>query len=101
VDEDMIEGTVALEDILGSVVAGPESAAVRFTQFQGDWVARFVSTHRLRWPDGRSGPVSLLFQDLHGRTFLRAPVPSLRDVVLGPSSASSSSSQADQIRHSA
>jgi hypothetical protein len=97
----MIEGTVALEDILGSVVAGPESASVRFSQFQGDWVAHFISSHRLRWPDGRSGPVSLVFQDLHGRTFLRAPVPSLQDVVLGPNPAFSSPSEFDQIRHSA
>jgi hypothetical protein len=83
-EQDNIEGTVMLEDILGGVVAGPEFASVKFMQVRGDWMAHFISSHKFRWPDARSGPFSLLFKDTQGRTVLRAPVPAGDDVVIGP-----------------
>jgi hypothetical protein len=82
--EDVIEGTVVLEDILGSVVVGPETASIKFAQVRGDWVARFVTTHTLKWPQDRSGGLFLLFKDRKGRPFLRAPIPLREDVVVGP-----------------
>jgi hypothetical protein len=83
-DEEVIEGTVVLEDILGGVVAGPQAASVQFAQVRGHWVARFLTTHTLKWPQGRSSGLRLLFKDKLDRAFLRVPIPLRQDVVLGP-----------------
>jgi hypothetical protein len=96
--EDVIEGTVVLEDILGSVVVGPETASIKLAQNRGVWVARFVTTHTLKWPQDRSGGLLLLFKDKKGRAFLRAPIPLRQDVFLGPRIQTSAMRDADVQR---